>query len=137
MESSQFSTTATLEKHRIVPILHNAKITIFIECEDILKPDANLVGKYTFQTGSEVVTNLQLYHLVDVSMFSQVKIKLIHTCGSLDLNGEPCLQALWNVGETLVEQYEATGRNARYEKWINGRTEDWLEVDAKVVVYLD
>ena len=74
---------------------------MFINCEDILKPDPAMVGKHTFQSGSEAAHHLQLHYLVDTLAFCQVKIKLLHTCGSLDLHGEPCLQAMWNLARSL------------------------------------
>ena len=128
---------APLDSFKRATIFCNAKITIFIHCEDILKPDPTMVGQHTFQSGGEAAHHLQLHHLADTPAFSQVKIKLLHTCGALTLHGEPCLQALWNLGEKLVEQYKANGRDARYEKWANGSPRDWLQVDAKVVVHLD
>lgn len=137
MNSSRPSTTEPLDSFKHATIFHNAKITMFINCEDILKPDPAMVGKHTFQSGSEAAHHLQLHHLVDTLAFCQVKIKLLHTCGSLDLHGEPCLQALWNLGEKLVELYKANGRDARCEKWANRPPRDWLDVDAKVVVHLD
>lgn len=137
MSSSEPTALTTLERLGNVPGLRRASITISVDCEDILKPDTETVGTYTFQSGSEAMEHLQLHHLIYLPILSQIKIKLIHTCGSLIVKGEPCLQALWNVGDKLAELYTASGRAARYERWTNKRSKDWLEVDAKVVVYLD
>ena len=137
MDSSNSSAAASLRSFHNVRPLHNAKITITVDCEDILEPDIKRFGKYTSRSGSESVHRLQLGQLVGMSALSQIKVKLIHTCGDLDLDGEPCLEALWNVGQGLVELFEASGRNARCERWKSDKTEDWVEADAKVMVYLD
>lgn len=137
MDSSNPSAITTLDRFGNIPVLRHAKITISVDCEDILKPDTEKIGTYTFQSGSEAVEHLQLQYLVDLPILSQIKIKLIHTCGFLELNGEACLQGLWNLGERLAELYKASGRSATCERWTSERTRDWLEVDAKVVVYLD
>ncbi|XPS80245.1 hypothetical protein M3J09_012203 [Ascochyta lentis] len=137
MDPSASSVADTSGRHQTLRKLHNTKITITIDCEDILKPDVYNPGKHTFQSGSEAVQHLQLGQIVGIATLSHIKIKLTHTCGFLNIEGEPCLEALWNVGQGLVELFEASGRNASCERWTNGRSKDWLEVDAKVMVYLD
>ncbi|KZM21279.1 hypothetical protein ST47_g7578 [Ascochyta rabiei] len=137
MNHSSSSAAHYLGSRQNVRKLHNVRITISVDCEDILKPDVHNPTKHTFLSGSESVQKLQLSQLIGITTLSQVKIKMIHTCGLLKLDGEPCLEALWNIGQALVDLFDASGRQAKLEKWTNENSKNWLDVDAKVMVYLD
>jgi hypothetical protein len=119
------------------PYSTNGKFTLNLGCEQLLKPDISRPGIYTSKLAEEVVEHLQLSTLLLVPILNQLKIKMFHTCGQIDFDEGSCLRALWSIGDWLVEQFQETGKSARYEKSNRSREDYWADPDATLLVILD
>lgn len=110
--------------------------TLVLYCDGLLKSDPTCPGMFTLKSVDEVAQDLCLVSLLQVPTLDTVKIKCLHTCGSMQLRVESCLNCLDDIGRWFVQQYQARGQSAQYTRHIKTTGEDWAEPDAVLKINL-
>lgn len=113
------------------------KFTLIIDCDGLLTPDVNRPDIFISKSAEEAAQFFHLSTLLAVRTLYRVKIKCLHTCGSIEFDEGSCLRTLTGVGDWLVAQYRGMDRSARHETWTNGREGDWSDPDMVLIVCID
>ncbi|KAF2014287.1 hypothetical protein BU24DRAFT_212600 [Aaosphaeria arxii CBS 175.79] len=113
------------------------KYVLSLDCEELLKLSTNRPGIYVAKTVDELMQHLQLEALIAVPILHEIKIKMFHTCGPVELQEGSCLRALTGIGAWLVSRYEEFGKPARCEPEVDVDTRDWADPDAILQVFID
>ncbi|UPX12988.1 uncharacterized protein EKO05_0003518 [Ascochyta rabiei] len=100
------------------------KLTLTVECDALLKPAAHRPELHTSKTGEECVAFFRMENLPTAVELDRIKVRCFHTCAGLRVEGESCLDALWKVGDCLMERYQALGRSVRCERIMAGDGRD-------------
>lgn len=115
------------------------KLSLTIDCDELLKPDTSNGDKMTFKTADECIQHLHLDLFQSTPTIHQIKISCIHTCGEFEVDKHICLRALWSIGDRILEQRNTVrgGREASYIKWMAEAEGNYLEPDARLEITID
>ena len=91
---------------------------------------------FILKSVDKVARDLCLVSLLQIPTLDTVKIKCLHTCGSMRLSVESCLNCLDGIGRWFVQQYQARGQSAQYIQHIKTTGESWAEPDAVLKIDL-
>lgn len=115
----------------------HGKMTLSIECDQLLKHDPKNEGTYISRSGEDVAQDLQLETLLNVPLIDEIKIKCFHVCGTVNVQGQACLTTLWSIGDWMLGKYRAVGKSAQCERVGVTEGRDWTEADATLFIYVD
>lgn len=110
------------------------KLKLTVECDGLLMLDVNSPGHFISKPTVEAAQDFQLETLLAVPLIHQIKIKYFHVCGSMDVEKDACLVALWAIGDWFVDRYRTVGKSAKYKKWTISRAGDWGDPDAVLTI---
>ena len=112
------------------------KLTLTIDCCELLTPDINKPGNFTSKPTVDAVSYFQLDAIVGIPFIHEIKIRCFHVCGSIEVDEDVCLVGLWNIGDWFTDLYRAADKPVEYKKWMNSRTGDWADADAVLTVFI-